>query len=217
MSKTLTEIIEAIEAGTIGELDLTVEEEVLAGSFVHERLERPEMLRVVVEHEGLLQRYLGLPAEQRALLERLRSKRPEYLQGDYEAEAPFHPGRKPRELTQHTFDLYNDTHSTKAITQITQHYINHKPQSNKGPVPLTNWFLCYNPNTNTNLKPKIKGKRQHNGTAPGNKYYDQWHTLKQKQAQTTPDFETWILNQTPTELRERLRQTPYFLVKNPSP
>ena len=218
MSRTLTDIIELLDAGSdVDSLELSVEEEVLAGSFRYEQEERPEMLQVVVEHEELLTRYLGLPADQRALLERLRMKKPEYLEGDYNTKPAISLSSKPQNLTTPSWKLYKDTHSTKAITRIVTHYINHKPTARKGPVPLTNWFQRYEPTTNTNLQPEIKGKTQNNGTAPGNKYHKQWQKLKQKQPETIPDFENWILNQTPTELRERLRQTPYFLVKNPSP
>ena len=209
MSRTLTDIIELLDAGSdVDSLELSVEEEVLAGSFRYEQEERPEMLQVVVEHEELLTRYLGLPADQRALLERLRMKKPEYLEGDYNTKPAISLSSKPQNLTTPSWKLYKDTHSTKAITRIVTHYINHKPTARKGPVPLNSWFQRYEPNTN--LQPEIKGKTKTRVTPPGEKYYRQLQRLKQKQPQTTPPFEDWIINQLPQELREQLTQTPYW-------
>src|SRR3989338_2902282 len=103
--RTLTEIIEAIASGKIGEMDLTVEEEVLAGSFLHERTERPEMLAVVRDHAELLTRYLALEAQQRQPLEKLRQKRREYLEGDFEADPAVPLSRKPQKLTAPSWEL----------------------------------------------------------------------------------------------------------------
>ena len=198
--ETLDELLETLEP----------QQQALLGSYVHETQERPTLLGLIQEHEPLLTRYLGLPADQRAQLERLRAKRPEYLEGDYKTEPAIPLNSKPQNLTTPSWELYKDTHSTKAITRIVTHYINHKPTARKGPVPLTNWFQSYDPNKNTNLQPEIKGKTKTRVTPPGEKYYRQLQRLKQKQPQTTPPFEDWIINQLPQELREQLTQTPYF-------
>jgi len=170
----------------VDSLELSVDEQVRASSFIYERTERPEMLHVVVEHPQLLQRYLGLPTDQRALLDDLRQEQPPYFEGQLGSQAPIPiRGWTPEPFLERTWELYKQIHVTKAVERLTQLWLKQDPQNRQPPLSLTAWFKSYDPLSGENLR----GKK----TSPGHRYYKRWQEYRKSGGRTS--FETWITSQ----------------------
>jgi len=82
------------------------------------------------------------------------------------------------------------------VEQVVEAYVRHQPQSQRGPVPLKNWFDRYDIRTGKHTK----------RAGHGNKYCQKWRQTDRK-----TDFDEWIKLQIPPELTRRLEQTPHFV------
>jgi len=103
------------------------------------------------------------------------------------------PKELAKQLEQTPYFLLQET----TIETTVKAYIKHKPHAQFGPVPLKRWFAAYD------IK---KGKPT--GKSQANRFYVRWRESARKM-----EFEDWIKEQIPPELKKQIEQTPYFQQK----
>jgi len=93
-----------------------------------------------------------------------------------------------------------------SIEDVVEAYIKYQPTSRKGDVPITNWFVRYGINTETNLNnnESIRKLKQ------GEKFYQRFLEKRKNEIPEDLPFEEWLESQISPELSERLKQTPYY-------